>query len=274
MKNPDHLSPRDLKRLSAYLDGELSRREADNLEARLRSEPVLRQALDELRSTATLLRALPQISPPRDLTLTAEMVGVAQRRPYPVLRLATALASLAFVALVGLDAISSALPFAGSMASAPDMRDLALPEEMVAEAPVMAPEPAALPAEDNGTGDEQEGFLGAEQVATEMMQMTPTAEATERSEELIDESGAPPESSQKCCGKSAVPPPTSSGIDEPVPTDAETQVEIESVAPEPERSRGLLASPVWRIGLRVGEILFGAAALVMASIMLWSRRKQ
>jgi hypothetical protein len=270
MKNPDHLSPRDLERLSAYLDGELSRKEADRLEARLRLETDLRQVLDELRSTAALLRALPEVSPPRDLTLTAEMVGASGRRPYPVLRLATALASLAFVALVGLDAITSMLPLAGSMAPAADMRDLDLQGEMMAEAP-MAPEPAAVPAEDDGMGDEPEGFFGAQPSPTEMLQMT--EEAVERSENQTDESGAPPESPEKCCVKSLVPTPLGTVVEEPLPADEEIHVEIEPMAPEPEQARGLLALPIWRIGLRVGEILFGLAAIVMASFMFWARRK-
>jgi hypothetical protein len=271
MKNLDHLSPRDLERLSAYLDGELSRKEADNLDARLRREPDLRQALEELRSTATLLRALPEVPPPRDFALTAEMVGVSQRRPYPVLRLATALASLAFVALVGLDAITSALPLAGSMAPDADMRDLGLQEETVAEAPMMAAEPGTLPAEDDGTGDEQEGFFGAEPSPTQMLPMT--EEAVERSENQADESGAPPEEPEKCCVKSLLTTPTGTGIEEPVPADGEAPVETEPAAPEPERARGLLAGPAWRIGLRVGEVLFGLAAIVMGSFMLWARRK-
>jgi hypothetical protein len=270
MKNPDHLSPRDLERLSAYLDGEISKKEAANLEARLRNEPELRRGLEALRATATLLRALPEVSPPRDLTLTPEMVGIKPRRPHPALRLATALVSLAFAALVGLDAITTMLPLAGSMAPAPDERVLGVQEEMMAEAP-MAPEPGALPAEDNGTGDEQEGFFGAEPDATQMLQMT--EEAVERSETMMDMSGTPTETPAKCCVKTTMPLAVSTPVEEPVPADGDTEVEIEPVPQEPDRARGMLGLPAWRIGLRVGEILFGIAAVVMVSFVLWTRRK-
>jgi hypothetical protein len=270
MKNPDHLSHRDLERLSAYLDGEVSKKEADNLEARLHNEPELRAGLEALRTTTTLLRGLPEISPPRDLTLTPEMVGIKPRRPYPVLRLATALVSLVFVALVGLDAITTALPMSGSMASAPDMRDLDHTGEMMAEAP-LAPEPGALPAEDNGTADEQEGFFGAEQDATPMFQMT--EEAIERSESMMDVTGTPTEVPLKCCVKTIMPLVVSIPVEEPAPANGETQVEIEPVPDESDRASGILALPGWRIGLRIGEILFGIAAVVMVSFVLWTRRK-
>jgi len=271
MTNPDHLSPRDLERLSAYLDGEIPKKEAENLEARLRTETDLRRALEGLRATAALLRALPEVSPPRDFALTPEMVGIERRRPYPVLRLATVLASMAFVALVGLDAITTALPLAGSMAPEAALRDTAPQEGMVAEAPLMAPEPGALPAEEIATGETQEGFFGAEQDETEMLRMT--EEAVEPIDGIPDESGVPPESPLKCCGKAIMPIPVGTSIGGPVPTEDVTQVEIEPLPDEPGRASEIPAWPVWRIGLRIGEFLFGMAALVLTSFMIWARRK-
>src|SRR3989338_8072522 len=57
-------APRDLDRLSAYLDGQLSASEKARLEARLRSEADLREALDGLRRGQTALRGLPAPPPP------------------------------------------------------------------------------------------------------------------------------------------------------------------------------------------------------------------
>lgn len=93
------ISNRDLEALSAYLDGETSSVEEQNLEARLKSEEQLRQALGELRRTRMILRAAPRVRAPRNFTLTPRMVGV---RPmvswsFPILSMASVVASLLFV---------------------------------------------------------------------------------------------------------------------------------------------------------------------------------
>ena len=74
------LSERDWAQLSAYLDGALGARERAALERRLAAEPHLRQALDELRETVALLRALPTLRAPRDFTLDPALYGRARRR--------------------------------------------------------------------------------------------------------------------------------------------------------------------------------------------------
>jgi hypothetical protein len=98
---------RDLERLSAYLDGALTAKEASRLEARLREEPILQQALLDLKGTAQLVASLSEVPLPRNFTLTPEMVSIRERpRVYPVMRLATALATFAFLLVIGVDAIS------------------------------------------------------------------------------------------------------------------------------------------------------------------------
>jgi len=88
------ITSRDLERLSAYLDGALSAKEASSLEARLREDPILQQALLELKETARLVASLSEVPLPRNFTLTPEMAGIRERpRVYPVMRLATALAT-------------------------------------------------------------------------------------------------------------------------------------------------------------------------------------
>src|SRR3990172_1219271 len=87
-------TPRDLDRLSAYLDNQLSPAEKAGLEARLAGEPGLRSALTDLRVTVRLLRALPTVKPPRSFTLTAAQAEAVRRprglRLFPALRLAPA----------------------------------------------------------------------------------------------------------------------------------------------------------------------------------------
>ncbi|HMK07513.1 MAG TPA: zf-HC2 domain-containing protein, partial [Anaerolineales bacterium] len=63
------LSPRDLELLSAYVDGELSPRQKQDLEVRLASEADLQRGLAELRSVKANLAALPEERVPRNFTL-------------------------------------------------------------------------------------------------------------------------------------------------------------------------------------------------------------
>ncbi|MBM3123399.1 MAG: anti-sigma factor, partial [Chloroflexi bacterium] len=65
MTRLSRLPPRDLEALSAYADGRLSAAERQALDARLGSDTELRTALDQIRATASLLRALPSVRPPR-----------------------------------------------------------------------------------------------------------------------------------------------------------------------------------------------------------------
>jgi len=99
-------TPQDYDRLSAYLDNQLSLAEKAKLEARLNREPDLKATLEDLRMTVRALRALPVVKPPRHFTLTLAQARVSappRRVLFPVLRLATALAALAFVVVVAGD---------------------------------------------------------------------------------------------------------------------------------------------------------------------------
>jgi hypothetical protein len=70
-----NISHKDWEALSAYVDGELTRRERVRLEDRLQSNPDLYSAYRKLRQTRHTLRRAPRLSAPRDFTLTPEMVG-------------------------------------------------------------------------------------------------------------------------------------------------------------------------------------------------------
>ncbi len=103
-----HLSDRDYEVLCAYLDGELPHHEQVKLEFRLRHQPDLQTALDELRQTSLLLRKLPQKRAPRNFTIQPAMVRQrAVPRAFPALRLASVLASLLFVIAFASDLITS-----------------------------------------------------------------------------------------------------------------------------------------------------------------------
>ena len=80
VKNP--LSSRDLELLSSYLDRQLSSQEQRRLEERLKLNPALQSALDELRRTRVILRSLPKVRAPRNFTLTPAMIPARRRQPY------------------------------------------------------------------------------------------------------------------------------------------------------------------------------------------------
>jgi len=87
---------KDIKKLSAYLDKQLSKVEQTRLEARLAEQPDLQEILVELRQARTLLQKTPRQRVPRNFTLTPKMVGMRPPVPrsVPVFRLATITAAI------------------------------------------------------------------------------------------------------------------------------------------------------------------------------------
>jgi hypothetical protein len=158
------LNDDDLELLSAYIDNQLVAEERGALEERLRREPRLRTALEELRGTVAVLRDLEPLRPPRSFVL--DPVAFAPR-PSPWfgwMRLGATLASvllaLTFAAdliRLGGGAVSTSAPLpaaAPTAAAAPAAAErsaltapTAAPAAMsgAAEAPTAAPA-AALPA--------------------------------------------------------------------------------------------------------------------------------
>lgn len=129
----NHLHQRDLQKLSAYLDQELSRREIKKLELRLQAEPALRAALRELEGTKILLAKMPRVSPPHNFTLTRAMAGeIKSRGFYPFFRVASVIATVAFAVLVGADAFL--LDQAGSYRFAAPLAAIGVSEEVESEA--------------------------------------------------------------------------------------------------------------------------------------------
>lgn len=120
------LTPRDFEILSTYLDGQLTDSECTRLESRLQVETELQTTLEELRRTRAILRAAPILRAPRNYTLKPDMVKVRRQAPrfYPVLRLASALASILFVLAFAGDLIFRAAPV-----QAPEEAPVALVQE-------------------------------------------------------------------------------------------------------------------------------------------------
>jgi hypothetical protein len=114
MRRSDPNPSRDIERLSAFLDGDLSPIEVERLEARLRQEADLRRLLEELRYTVAQLKGLPEVKAPRNFTLTPATAGIKPRREplFSFFRFASAVAAVALAVVVGLDVMmaSGGLP--------------------------------------------------------------------------------------------------------------------------------------------------------------------
>jgi anti-sigma factor RsiW len=142
------MNPRDLELLSAYLDGQLNPSDSARLESRLASDESLRTALDNLRSTRSLLRQLPSRRAPRNFTLTPQMAGIKPPVPrsVPVFRFATALAAFLFIitfvvnGLISLSAPSfAAAPLSAQQETAPAAQASALPLAAIAPTETSSP---------------------------------------------------------------------------------------------------------------------------------------
>lgn len=122
------ISRQDWQLLSEYMDDELSAKEKARLERRLEREDNLQKTLQKLRRTRRILRATPQLSAPKNFTLTPEMIGRRKEQAslFPVFRLATALVSFLLVAMLVLDFSGLILPQGAIQPAAPAMEQEAL----------------------------------------------------------------------------------------------------------------------------------------------------
>ena len=289
MKELNQLSTRDLELLSAYIDGELSARGIARLLPRLDREPALKQALEEMKAVVQQLGSLPEAPLPRSFTLTPDVVGIRSRpRAYPVFQFATALAAIAFVALVGLDTVVGQFSLASRGAVMSDM---------VQEALVAAPQPEA----ELGIGetfaqadDQLDGVdaLVEEEAAGELA--PPAVEAPAESDEALRSgvSPSPQPSADKAVGgetivgEGAGEQPAEPCADEHAATlDAESMnavaetTESDAVLPgDVNLEFGQESTGRWGPAplpiLRLLEIGLGSLVLILGGLTLWIRTKR
>lgn len=81
----------DIKKLSAYLDNQLSKSARTRLEARIALQPELQEILLEMRQARSLLKQTPLLRVPHNFRLTPKMVGMRPPVPrsVPVFRMAS-----------------------------------------------------------------------------------------------------------------------------------------------------------------------------------------
>jgi anti-sigma factor RsiW len=258
-----NISSRDWEALSAYLDGYLSKKERQRLEERLQQSMELKNGLEELRRTRRVLRSQPKMRAPRNFMLTADMVGAkatsrSTPRFFPVMRLASVLASILLVLVV-----------VGDLLTAPIIQTAQLDgaNRAVEEAATQAPEageeemPAAVPEAQRYS----EKALEPEATANAgiMMMAAPTEEAqgapAEPPSGLTSPSGGGgPSAEGQATDTAAVVAPTETSP----PTEELMPAPIETPTP---------TAPSGRIYWRTAEILLALIAVTSGLIALYLR---
>ncbi|MFP3853273.1 MAG: anti-sigma factor family protein [Anaerolineales bacterium] len=207
---------KDLEQLSAYLDGELSERETRRLESRLKEEPRLQAALQDLRQTSQMLSQLPEVRVPRSFTVSPEMVGEGRRSwQYPLMQLATAAAAFAFLVVVGFDAVTTQGMLArgaSPLAEAPAMEQAVPAEDFAEEGD------AELQMEESAESSEApaEGGPEAQSEGTSEPSAAAQDEAPQPEEEALEE-------------QRAMEPPTPTPTPQPTPTSELQELPVAAV---------------------------------------------
>ncbi|NIM92863.1 MAG: hypothetical protein GTO18_04010 [Anaerolineales bacterium] len=266
---------RDIEKLSAYLDGELSPKETARLEEHLRENPGLRRLYEELGATRNLLAELPTVRPPKNFTLTPEMAGIRWRRnAYPVFRLATMAAVVALVVVIGADALTrTRFPAATTAFDAPQaVMERGALEELAEEGVVeIVPEAEAEVAEPLAGAALEEGELAEQPLAEvgENATMDFLGEPAEAPEE--EKAGEDREACQACTPAPTGTTEVAEGIgdaDEPTPEAVE-----EPPLPLAPTVISEGQSDVFDLGpLQIAELSLGIAVLVLLGGTLYFRR--
>jgi hypothetical protein len=191
LQNPQ-LNDGDNELLSAYIDNQLAAGERGALEERLRHEPGLQAALEDLRGTVAVLRELDPLPLPRSFTLDPAAFA---RRPSPWfgwLRLGATLASVLLAMTFAVDLVgrgggmSTSAPAAAPAPQSSDsaaaersalMLATAAPAAMATAAPA-PPAPAAAPMAAAPTAAPMAAAEAPEPTAAPMAAAAPAPEPT------------------------------------------------------------------------------------------------
>jgi hypothetical protein len=271
---------REIERLSAYLDGELSRKERTRLERDLQTRADLRAVLDDLQRTRGLLRSQPVIRAPRNFTLTPQMAGIksprpASRRLAPVFSMVSVMAAALFMLVLVGDFLSlGRQPALFQVASRAVSLPMAAAPMEVAQTELVAP--AALEAESiEGQVEAESPPPAAPLAENAITAVTPTPAATAQSPSLAEAYPPPGEEMAKSAGAVQDVAATAT-LTAPQPT-AIAQVEELRVEEPVEGADGVsqpATQPRWQTW-RVAELTLALLALsfgILAYILSRSRR--
>ena len=177
----------DLELLSAYLDGQLNPHRKAALETHLRTDPVLRKHLDELRNTRQMLRSLPRLRAPHNFTLSAQAAGKRSPSRLPALFGAVSALSSALLILLVIGSLilgNTAQPASLVEGEQIVTTDVEMVEVVVAvEAPTEKQDASATPE------PILEGALPAEEESSRIAESTPEVGLVPPAAEML---AAPP----------------------------------------------------------------------------------
>jgi anti-sigma factor RsiW len=278
MTTSTSLPVRDVERLSAYLDGQLSAADQRELVARLDREPRLRQALEELRQVREALRALPPVRPPRNFMLTPAMVGRASARPSRgfAYAWASALATLAVVFLAVADLTGGGLLAARQSAPA------AVPAAELQMAPALMSVPTGSESRGAAENFADQTSPGESQAAGTLSTETPSASEGQLlggAGTSTDTTTAAPVAQEKQADLTGTPAPTDGSAMRAIPTpSAAAPAESETFLAQDATSGSAL--PPLAPGrpslnpLRLIEIGLALLALALAAAAFRTRRSR
>jgi hypothetical protein len=308
LQNPQ-LNDGDLELLSAYIDNQLAAGERGALEERLRLDPRLQAALEELRGTVAVLREIEPLPLPRSFTLDPAAFA---RRPSPLfgwLRLGATLASLLLAmtfavdlvgrgGMVGTPAAPAAAPQSSDSTSAERngfMQATAAPAAAAATAAPAAAEAPAMPAAPMPAAEPTAAILAAPAVEPTTVPAAaagapaataaPAADAalptqttlpnadTQSSETTITE----PEAPESAPAAEATPPPAAysplDGSTKTVPGDT-AGGQAQEPAPPAQGAPAPQPSPQPAIPpLRLVQIGLASLVLLLGLAAIWVRRR-
>jgi anti-sigma factor RsiW len=278
------ISNKDWERLSAYLDGELNQKEIEQIELRIKADPVFQAALEEIRSARQILRATPRVSVPRDFRLTPALIGAKPRsRSFQIYRLAAATLSFLFIGVVVLDFGRSFSGAAFAPAAPREVMLEAVPEaamDAVEEPALMAEEEQEMAdraAEESPPAEAEGATQPAPEVAAEagdeavgLAEEGETKSADEPGADLAANQAEEPEE-ELAAEQQLTPsvPPVTTQTQEPTHTPDPVEDSEATYWQEPQPDPGIV-----RIDLiRILEVLFGLGAVVLG-IMAWRKRRR
>jgi hypothetical protein len=278
MKPSTSLPARDLERLSAYLDGQLSDSERMVLLERLQREASFARALEELRRVREALRALPPVRLPRNFTLTAEMAGRSRPRASRgfVLAWGSALATLALAMVAVADLAGGGLMVARVAAPAAPAAEEQMAPALMAAPTGLEPRAATDNQADQTTPGESAAPGGALAGSGSTTETAGAPLLAQEKSSSATATPAPAEASRLSPTFTAMATPTAEGealftlgggAQSPTPTPPAAEPPMELTAPAAVSAAPAVISP-----LRLIEAGLALLALALAVAALLARR--
>ncbi len=274
----------DLELLSSYLDSQLTSSEKRQVEERLESDSVYKEALQKLHQTRLILRSLPQRSAPRNFTLSAEMNKKKVHLPsfFQIFRFSSAVAVLGLVILLAFDFLPSLTqPMMNTKAEVAHLPAAAAPAVTSSEPPMIVTWATAQP-EVMGKGGGGGGDGGQPGPITSYAIPQPSAESSALRSDLGTPSVAPlsPQSQS-----TLVSPPQAAVL---APKNTESEPAVNGTGPilgvPPSDERGVILSTLSaqpptpgseKVNvLRIPELVLGVLALLTGIIAFIAHKKQ